>query len=188
MKLLWKSLVEFLSRRSWKGLERSRPQRQGHELSNNLILNLERSVFYGQSPEDRRILFATFQRLDAAQKAAALRQSRLQAQGREMWKDFRRSMRSGPPFGPSPAARRKAIDAVRKLAPEASAVGRYSIVAPGIEADDRSVNRECCFHTFDLLDRGIPPLEQALTLYLWKKLFPERYRLRPLYPGWLGLP
>jgi hypothetical protein len=40
------------------------------------------------------------------------------------------------------------------------------------------VNGDCCLYTF-AEDPGTPFEEKILTVYLWKKLFPERFRTRP---------
>jgi hypothetical protein len=114
-------------------------------------------------------------------------------EGRELWKDFRRNLAKYTSYIPSPEADERAVRAVQRFAPEARILsyvwGNVLISGNGIMATDVEVNGKCCRYTFGYpYEDGCPMLERALTLYLWKKLFPWRYRVRDLYPKWKRLP
>jgi hypothetical protein len=114
-------------------------------------------------------------------------------EGRELWKDFRRNLAKSTSYVPSQEADERAIRAVRRFAPEAGflMLGRYDavIIGNGIKATEAEMNGNCCRNTFGFpLEDGCPLLERALTLYLWQKLFPKRFRLRRKHPEWKTLP
>lgn len=48
-------------------------------------------------------------------------------------------------------------------------------------------DNRCCSNTF-LEDFGVPEVEKALTIYLYWRLFPERFRDRPEYHSQPGEP
>jgi hypothetical protein len=77
----------------------------------------------------------------------------------------------------------KAFRVVKKLAPEVQ-IGYNALWGSGIEATYWSLNGECCSHTFSNKDAGIPVLEKSLTIYLWAKLFPDRFTRRPEHTKW----
>src|ERR1700676_5321329 len=107
------------------------------------------------------------------QRRKVLRRSRLRRTGRELWKDFRRNLARSTSYAPSQEANRIAALAFRRLAPEATVHQWTSydaiISGLGITASDDRVNGECCIHTFGFSSAGVPMIERALTLYLWKK-------------------
>ena len=83
-----------------------------------------------------------------------------------------------------------AVNNVRKLAPELRVtsnsfgnlileLGRHYFTDRGCQKLDDSY--KCCSETFDSEDE-IPKIEKALTIYLWWKLFPERFNTRQYLP------
>lgn len=94
------------------------------------------------------------------------------------WKKFSYS-------APSAGAHERAVEIVRKLAPEVTADAQYLYSAEIRAQNGNIVNRKCCWHTFDEdVDRHIPMMEKNVTLYLWAKLFPERFANRKSYRVW----
>jgi hypothetical protein len=126
------------------------------------------------------------------QKRKALRRSRLRREGRELWKDFRRNLARSISCAPSLEANQRAALAFQRLAPEATVRSwttyEAEISGHGIIARDAELNGKCCRYTFGWYNDAIPALEKALTLYLWRKLFPKRYFTRPLHEKWTELP
>jgi hypothetical protein len=202
MRLPWKSLVEYLIRRRKKALEPSPPQREGLSLWSDSPQNSTKSTSCGPSLADNeqlielaaaRIVLAALGRFTPEGPGMSRkRRAALENQGREMWKDFRRTLAKSNSFAQLPEADKNALRALQRLAPEAvvsrSGFLEAEIRGEGITANCRYVNGKCCAYTFGFYEHGIPPIEQALTLYLWKKLFPMRYRHRPLMPEWKNLP
>lgn len=101
---------------------------------------------------------------------------------------------------PTAEATACAMEMVKRLAPNVRVLkpshgflceGSSSHVyqADGVLLDNVG-HTECCSMTFcHARDADIPYAERALTIYLWKKLFPQRYRMRPLSTRWsAGIP
>jgi hypothetical protein len=93
-------------------------------------------------------------------------------------------------------AEEKAKVILKKLAPEAhiNLGPRQPVISgSGIWSDEGRIGglKEdaplCCMYTFSEADYGIPWIERALTLYLWKKLYPKRVKNRPLRQEWENL-
>lgn len=108
--------------------------------------------------------------------------------GKEIWDNYKQETAREQTTMPQPEQFVTAAKAGRAIA---------SRLAPELEQDtDRLVgngrmfhsggvlggNRasECCSHTFTE-DFWVPEIEKALTIYLYWKLFPDRFRTRPDY-------
>ncbi len=85
----------------------------------------------------------------------------------------------------SPEANIRARNVVKRLAPEASVDGKR-LIGPKLYVEfGNVVNHECCLYTFPSCeDLEIPVVERNLTLYLWRKLFPERFANRKNRQVW----
>jgi hypothetical protein len=116
---------------------------------------------------------------------------RLRKQGKSLW----RSGYSLPKRLSQKEARiatRSALIMVKKFAPEAKSFGNILQVEQNYfsgsafcgfgESRFSDSYNGCCSNTFSALsEHSPPPLEQALTIYLYWKYFPERFKNRPLF-------
>jgi hypothetical protein len=105
------------------------------------------------------------------------------------WQNLHRRWKNSQFTRTKPGANDKAYEAVKKLAPEVYIVYAGSpheeLCGVGIVATRGYVDGECCSNTFhSTKDNGIPAVEKALNLYLWKKLFPKRWDVRPTRTSW----
>src|SRR5208282_1646352 len=110
--------------------------------------------------------------------------------GQQEWMNFHQNWMKSSCLNPSPGvrARRKADKLVKRLAPELKIRDGCLLDISGVEYHERRViNRvwppinECCHYTFNYgREYNIPETEKALTIYLWRKLYPIRYAKRDL--------
>src|SRR5208283_689000 len=109
--------------------------------------------------------------------------------GQQEWMNFHQNWMKSSYSDPSPGVRAhwKADKLVKRLAPELKIRDGHLLDISGVEYDGRCVFnpiqhiRECCLNTFGYRDQYlIPDTEKALTIYLWRKLYPIRYAKRDL--------